>query len=47
MLMAEVATMATAATIIRLLNMNTDSFLMDNQALVNFFNGGNLDNPPH
>jgi len=46
-LMAEAAAMATAATIIRLLNMNQVSFLTDNQALVNFFNGGNLDNPPH
>lgn len=47
MLMAKAAAMATAATIIRLLNMNQVSFLTDNQALVNFFNGVNLDNPPH
>jgi len=45
-LMVEAAGLALAASIISLLQTNDISFLTDNQQLVNFFNGQDLNSPP-
>lgn len=45
-LMAEAAALALAANITSRLQISQMSFLTDNQALVNLFNGDNLDSPP-
>ena len=46
-LMAEAASLALAASIISLLHTDDTSFLTDSQLLVNFFNGNDLNLPPH
>ena len=46
-LMAEAASLPLAASIISLLHTQDTSFLTDSQLLVNFFNGNDLNSPPH
>jgi len=45
-LMAEAAAITLTAWITSLLHINNISFLIDNQLLVNFFNGSDLSSPP-
>lgn len=46
-LMAEAAALALAARIISALDIHAPTFLLDNRQLVTFFNGKDIDNPPH